>query len=168
MNFKIAPMTAAHISEVVRVQANAFTEDLRETAEVFEDRFARFGEYFRVAFLGGHIAGYMVCFPWKLGDTPVNNQKFPETLPGPDCFYIHDIALLSEARGTGISRALLNDAYDTAHRLGYDAVSLVAVGQSGSYWDKVGFVPYTHVGEGKLGRIRDIYGAGARLMARPI
>lgn len=168
MTFQILPMTAAHLGAVAEVQARAFTEDLRETPEVFADRFARFGEHFRIALREGQMVGYMICFPWKLGDTPVNNEPFPAALPEPDCFYIHDIALLPEARGIGISRAMLDDAYQTALRLGYDAVSLVAVGQSGSYWDKVGFVPYTRVGPRKLERIQDIYGPGARLMALPI
>ena len=168
MTFQIIPMTMAHIAEAIHVQTRAFAEDLRESPEVFSDRMERFGEYFRVAFMGERMVGYMISFPWKLGDTPVNNQKFPAVLPEPDCFYIHDIALLPEARGQGISRAMLDEAYQTALQLGFDAVSLVAVGQSGSFWDKVGFVPYTQVGSRKLERIRDIYGPGARLMALPI
>ena len=168
MTFQILPMSAADIPEAVRVQAKAFPEDLRETPEVFANRFARYGGYFRMAVQNGQMVGYMICFPWKLGDSPVNNETFPEDLPEPDCFYIHDIALLPEARGAGISRAMLEDAYQTAHTLGFDAVSLVAVGQSGSYWDRNGFMPYTLVGPRKLARIQDIYGPGARLMALPI
>ena len=168
MTFQIIPMTPAHIAEAVRVQAEAFAEDLRESPEVFADRMERFGQYFRVVFVGGKMVGYMIAFPWKLGDTLVNNEKFPADLPEPDCFYIHDIAILPDARGQGISRALLDEAYQAALRLGYDAVSLVAVGQSGSYWDNAGFVPYTQVGPQKLERILDIYGPGARLMALPI
>ncbi|MBY9067890.1 GNAT family N-acetyltransferase [Hyphomonas sp. WL0036] len=166
--FRIVPMTGAHLASVVKVQAEAFTPDLLETPAVFADRLARFGEHFRVALMADRTVGYLVCFPWKLGDTPVNNENFPETLPDPDCFYIHDMALLPEARGSGLARAMLEDAYAQADRMGFDAVSLVAVGQSGSYWDKMGYVPYTAVSPAKLQRILDIYGPGARLMARPI
>lgn len=168
MTLQIVPMTAAHIDEVVQIQAEAFTPDLRETPEVFANRIARFGEFFRVAYQNGRMVGYVVAFPWKFGDAPVNNQKFPEDLPEPDCFFIHDIALLAGARGGGIARALLEDAYQTAHALGFDAASLVAVGQSGTYWDRVGFVPFARVTEAKQAYILDIYGPGARLMARPI
>ena len=168
MTLQIIPMTVAHIDEVVQIQAEAFTPDLRETPEVFANRIARFGEFFRVAYQNGRMVGYVVAFPWKFGDAPVNNQKFPEDLPEPDCFFIHDIALLPDARGGGIARALLEDAYQTAHALGFDAASLVAVGQSGTYWDRVGFVPFARVTEAKRAYILDIYGPGARLMARPI
>ena len=168
MTLQIIPMTAAHIDEVVQIQAEAFTPDLRETPEVFANRIARFGEFFRVAYQDGRMVGDVVAFPWKFGDAPVNNQKFPEDLPEPDCFFIHDIALLPDARGGGIARALLEDAYQTAHALGFDAASLVAVGQSGTYWDRVGFVPFARVTEAKRAYILDIYGPGARLMARPI
>lgn len=168
MPLQIVPMTAAHIDEVVQIQAEAFTPDLRETPEVFANRIARFGEFFRVAYQNGRMVGYVVAFPWKFGDAPVNNQKFPEDLPEPDCFFIHDIALLPGARGGGIARALLEDAYQTAHALGFDAASLVAVGQSGTYWDRVGFVPFARVTEAKRAYILAIYGPGARLMARPI
>ncbi len=168
MTFQIIPMTPAHIAEAVRVQAQAFPEDLRESPEVFANRMERFGAYFRVVFMGDRMVGYMISFPWKLGDTPVNNETFPADLPEPDCFYIHDIAILPEARGAGISKAMLDDAYQTALRLGFDAVSLVAVGQSGNFWDNAGFVPYMQVGPQKLGRVLEIYGPGARLMALPI
>ena len=161
-------MTSAHLGAVVRVQAEAFSEDLRETPAVFADRLARFGQHFRVGVVDGQVAAYLICFPWKMGETPVNNQKFPASLPEPDCFYIHDIAIVPEARGIGLARALLEDAYRQADALGFDAVSLVAVGQSGSYWDKVGFVPYKSIGAEKVARILEIYGTGARLMARPI
>lgn len=168
MTLTIVPMTAAHIDEVVQIQAEAFTPDLRESPEVFANRIARFGEFFRVAFLDGRMVGYIVSFPWKLGDAPVNNQKFPDELPEADCFFIHDVALLADARGGGVARALLEDAYQTAHTLGFDAASLVAVGQSGTYWDRVGFVPYARITEAKRAYILDIYGPGSRLMARPI
>lgn len=168
MRFRILPMTEADIDAAVSVQKEAFTPDLCEDPHVFRNRIERFGHYYRMAYLDGRAVGYVICFPWKLGDSPVNNQVFPEELPEADCFFLHDIALLPEARGTGLAQALINEVYNVADGLGFDAVSLVAVKQSGSFWDKMGFVPYAAITPEKHQRVREIYGAGARLMARPI
>lgn len=164
--YRIEEMRAMHVAEVLEVQRMAFTPELRESTEVFDDRIARFGRFSRVALLDGRVVAYLLSFPWKLGDTPVNNQKFPENLPAPDCFYIHDIALLPNVRGSGLARMLVDTAFSAARAQGFTQVSLVAVAQSGDYWDRAGFTPYAFVTPQKAQRITEIYGEGARLMVR--
>lgn len=161
-------MHAGHLEKVLQVQAQTFTKDLRESAEVFANRLTRFGTHFKVACLQEAIVGYMLCFPWKLGETPVNNRAFPDMLPEADCLYIHDIALLPEARGSGLARAMVDDAFAQAQAHGFPVVSLVAVAQSGLYWDKVGFVPCAAITADKQAQIIHSYGEGARLMVKPV
>ncbi|HUZ62235.1 MAG TPA: GNAT family N-acetyltransferase, partial [Acetobacteraceae bacterium] len=50
---------------------------------------------------GERIIGYILSHPWLSGQPPTLNS-FLERLPSaPDTFYIHDVALLPEARGAG-------------------------------------------------------------------
>jgi ribosomal protein S18 acetylase RimI-like enzyme len=164
----ILPASITHLDGMLHVQQQTFTEDLRESANVFRNRFTRFGDCFRVALQQELVVGYMLCFPWKLGESPVNNQPFPDTLPLPDCFYIHDITLLPQARGTGIARAMLQDAFAQARLAGFDTMSLVAVAQSGDYWDKAGFTTYPALPAQKHAALLEVYGPGARLMVKPV
>lgn len=166
MMIEILPMTLQDLEHVSEVQKKTFTRDLCETNEVFENRFETFGQYFHVAKSGQTLIGYMVAFPWKSGETPVNNQNFPETLPTPDCFYIHDITLLPEARGTGLARAMIEKACETGRSLGFVTISLVAVSQSGNYWDKNGFQENLEISLDKKNKIIANYGEGSRLMLR--
>lgn len=168
MSLQISPLTAADVTDAVRIQMEAFTPDLREDASVFHNRIARYGQHYKMARLNGEPVGYVICFPWELGDSPVNNENFPEQLPAPSCFFIHDIAVLKRARGAGVARAMLEAAYEESRSLGFNTASLVAVGQSGNYWDKAGYTPYPQITETKRARVLEIYGPGSRLMVRQI
>jgi ribosomal protein S18 acetylase RimI-like enzyme len=165
---QIIAMEKHHLSDVIKVQKATFTEDLCEALDVFQNRIERFGQYYKVAIIDDSVVGYMICFPWTLGDTPINNEKFPENIPQPNCFYIHDITLLPQARGTGLAKAMIEESYKMARELGFSQVELVSVSQSGNYWDKVGFEAYADITEKKRASILKVYGEGARLMIKEI
>lgn len=150
--------------QVIEVQKKTFGTELCESYEVFLNRFELFGQFFKVASFNDLVQGYMICFPWKLGESPVNNQKFPDTLPFFDCFYLHDIALLESLRGQGIAQELLNQAKSSAQGLGMSSLSLVSVEQSGDYWDRRGFLPIENLSPKKQEFIKIVYGLKARLM----
>lgn len=163
-NTSVRPMKSSDISDVLYVQRQTFTPDLCEDRKVFENRFELFGKYFKTAVLDEKIVGYLICFPWKLGETPINNQKFPKELPLFDCFYLHDITLLKEVRGLGLAREMIDAAKSNGVELGFQALCLVSVEQSGDYWDKLGFTALTQLSSGKEAMIQKIYGKKARLM----
>jgi len=156
-------MKQEDLPQVIEVQRQTFTEDLRETHEVFLDRFERFGEYFLILEDGTNIVGYALAFPWLHGDSPVNNQKFPIVLPSPTCFYLHDIAILSSHQGKGFAQAMLEKIEQKARSLGFEQLSLMSVSQSGNYWDQAGFTPL-EVSKEKQARLLENYGENARLM----
>lgn len=166
MSIEILPMILQDLEDVAEVQKKTFTQDLCEGHSVLLNRFETFGQYFYVAKNGKALIGYMISFPWKAGDTPVNNQKFPAILQTPDCFFIHDITLMPEARGTGLAAAMIEKACETGRSLGFKTISLVAVSQSGNYWDKNNFLEYVDISVEKRNGIIANYGQGARLMLR--
>lgn len=162
----IRPMQEADIPSVLQIQQLSFDPELMESAANFYARFARFGTFFRVA--GGEegIAAYALCFPWRVGEIPAHNQPFAETLPEADCLYLHDISIHPDSRGAGLSRVMLADIYEQAVQHGFASVCLVAVAQSGTYWDRLGFHPVAGQTEKLHAYIEANYGLGARLMIR--
>jgi N-acetylglutamate synthase-like GNAT family acetyltransferase len=59
----------------------------------------------------------------------------------PTTYYIHDIALLPEARGTGAAKSVIAQLIVQARALGLPNLSLIAVNDSVAFWQRHGFVP---------------------------
>lgn len=151
----------------IEVQRQTFSEDLRESLDVFHNRFNKFGDHFFVMTENDQIIGYVLAFPWVLGDSPVNNEFFPEILELPTCYYVHDIAILPKSQGKGLAKMLFERVSDQALKLGFSNISLISVLQSADYWDRFGFKELD-VSEEKQVAILQSYGKGARLMIKAI
>lgn len=164
----IRPLKKNDIPQLIRVQQRTFTSDLCESLEVFQNRFDHFGQFFKVATIKDQIVGYIICFPYKLGEIPKNNAPFENDLKQPDCFYIHDVTLIPEARGQGLAPLLIESAFNQAKDLGFTKVSLVSVGQSGNYWDKLGFIEYPQTTPAILQKLHSSYDEKSRLMVKDI
>ncbi|WMT87273.1 GNAT family N-acetyltransferase [Pelagibacterium sp. 26DY04] len=85
-------------------------------------------------------AGYLLAHPWRLGQVPALNTVLGEIPAQPDTLYIHDLALLPAARGTGAGAAIVERLAGAARPLG--AMSLVAVNRSTPFWTRMGFFRY--------------------------
>jgi len=156
------------LPRVLDVQRMSFTPDLVETDAVSRDRYDRFGADCLVALVGDVIAGYSLCFPWKLGTFPPHDTPFPDTLPEPDSFFIQDMSLDPDFRGRGISKDLLSAVYARSALRGFADIALVAVAQSGNFWDRQGFQPLPGQDIATLSDVVRSYGEGARLMHRSV
>ena len=132
----------------------SFTERLRLAPDG-----ARFLE------LGGQPAGYMLAHPWRFGELPALNALLGEIPADADTFYLHDLALLPAARGTGAAAMVVGDMLRLARLRGYRSASLVAVNGSLPFWYKHGFrIAQRPELEGKLAS----YEPSARLMSRSL
>lgn len=113
----------------------AFPED----AQVFAERLRLYPAGCLVFSAKEGIAGYVVSHPWRAMDPPALNSRLGE-LPGqPETYYIHDIALLSELRGTGAAALVVALLLARAAKEKLATVSLVAVNESASFWERHGF-----------------------------
>jgi GNAT superfamily N-acetyltransferase len=89
--------------------------------------------------LDGAPAGYAVTHPWHYGQPPALNVMLG-TLPDvSSTYYIHDIALLPETRGSGAGTAIVEAVLAHARATGAPNVSLVAVNASVPFWSRFGF-----------------------------
>lgn len=152
-------MTPADLPQVARV-AERVHPDYPEDLAIFTERQRLYPPGCLVLEHDG-VRGYAFAHPWRFGHPPKLNTKLHRLPDDADTFYLHDIAILPEARGAGAGQAVvpLLRAQAAAARLG--SLSLIAVGQSRPFWIKHGFS--VHVSD-TLRAALSSYGAEACFM----
>ena len=151
------PMRPADLATVEPL-GNAIHQDHPEDPAIFAERLALCPEGCFVLDGPGGLAGYIISHPWRLGQPPALNTLLG-ALPGDaDTWYIHDLALHPNARGTGAAATIIAILARAAN---LPTMSLIAVGRSPAFWARQGFRP-APLPAGKLAS----YGAGASHMVR--
>jgi GNAT superfamily N-acetyltransferase len=128
-----------------------------EPVAVYAERLTLYPEGCRVLEQDGAAAGYLITHPWYREAPPKLGALLGAIPADADSYYLHDLALLPVARGTGAGKAALDFVKARARALGFPDIALMAVGGADLYWAARGFayVP------------RDVdpsYGADAYLM----
>lgn len=123
----------------VAMVASKVHPDLPECIEVFAERLRLFPAGCLVLERGGAVVGYAISHPIAPNTPPALNAflgTIPETA---EQFYIHDIAILPEARGAGQSHAAVEALLRVAER--YRSAALVSVYGTAEFWGRFGFTP---------------------------
>lgn len=131
-------MTIGDVPKVIDLAAAIHT-DYPEADEIFMERQAIYPAGCLVLTIGGQVSGYMLSHPWTFGAPPALDTLLIELPQAPSTFYLHDLALLPVARGTGAARRAVEIAVDTSRNADLKNISLVAVGGSNLFWGKMGF-----------------------------
>ncbi|MCP9626431.1 GNAT family N-acetyltransferase [Rhodopseudomonas palustris] len=161
------PMTAIDLVAVNAIAA-AVHVDYPEDAAVFAERLALHPQGCYV--LGAAdssdagLAGYIISHPWRLGEPPALNALLGAVPSPASTYYIHDIALLPRARGSGATDAVLATLLPHAATIA-DNVSLVAVGGTVPFWRRHKFASRD---SSALTRKLASYGTDASYMTRPL
>ena len=158
-------MTPDDLDGVVQVARIAFPDHFEDRA-CFENRLALYPRgCFVLTEAEGPARGYLIAYPWKADSAPPLNTVI-EGLPGePALIYLHDLALHPEARGGGVTGAIVERLAEQAAEDGWPAVALVAVNDAVGFWSRHGFVE--HPAEAMTAKLAS-YGADARYMVRPL
>lgn len=158
-------MRPADLRDVARVAARVHPLYPEKDA-VFAERLNLYPAGSRVLCdAAGAVAGYVVSHPWREGEIPALDSLLG-ALPGDRrCYYIHDIALLPEARGQGAAAAALAALAEQARRDGMAEMALVAIGGTQAFWERQGF---RAVAAPQLGAKLASYDASARYMRRAV
>jgi ribosomal protein S18 acetylase RimI-like enzyme len=159
--FRWRAMAAADLAAVSHI-ASAVHPDFPEDEAVFAERLALHPPGCLVLAGPEELAGYVVSHPWG-GACPPLNSLLGAIPADASTYYLHDLALLPAARGTGAASAAIEQLRAHAEQLGLTQLSLVAVNHSGGFWRRQGFAE-TPASEGKLAS----YGDEALLMVRTI
>ena len=158
------PMTEADLATVCAV-ADAIHVAYPEDDAVFAERFRLYPEGCAVFERDGQTAAYAITHPWRYGAPPSLNVMLAALPEAPTTYYIHDIALLPAARGTGAGSAIVEAVIAHARDTGMPNVSLVAVNKSVPFWSRFGFAV---TDEPAVAAKLLTYDADARFMVRPI
>lgn len=154
------PMGAADLPAVVAISDvvhGAFTEPLA----TFADRLAHYPAGCAIFERGEAPLGYLISHPWPRDAEPPKLGALLGAIPAADSYYLHDIALLTAARGTGAGATATAFAVRQAKIEGCRDIRLVAIQGADSYWHAQGFA---YVGAA----IEGPYGPGSHLMQRAI
>lgn len=112
-----------------------FPEDL----DVLAERQRLYPDGARLLELDGAPSGYLLSHPWLFGSVPALNAPLGAIPAQADTFYLHDLALLNPARGTGAAAMIVGEILRHARLRGFASISLVAVNGSQPFWHKHGF-----------------------------
>ncbi|WP_294059752.1 GNAT family N-acetyltransferase [Sphingomonas sp.] len=152
-------MRTDDLDGVVAVARIAFP-DHPEGRACFAERLALAPETCFVLEAPEGVAGYLIAYPWPLEAVPPLDTLLGGLPEARTAWYLHDLALLPEARGqgqAGAGVALLFDRIDAP-------IGLVSVNDSAAFWQAQGFEPRESP---ELRAKLASYGPGARYMVRP-
>jgi GNAT superfamily N-acetyltransferase len=149
----------------VQVLADTIHVDHPENAGVFAERLRLYPQGCLALEEHGRLLGYALTHPWHLGAPPALNSCLRDIPGDATTYYVHDVALLPEARGRGHAAQAGEWLARRARDAGFDNLSLVAVNNSQAFWERLGFRTMRAAGlEAKL----LTYGPDAVLMMRDL
>ena len=156
-------MTAADLPAVGALAGRihpAYPED----DAVFAERLRLYPDGCRVLVHGDDIAAYVVSHSWH-GEPPALNTLLGVLPAMPSTFYIHDLALAPDARGTGAASEIVSWLAAHAREIGTPSLSLIAVNSSADFWRRHGFEARR---DPALDRKLRSYGVEAQFMTRSL
>ncbi|AKR57933.1 hypothetical protein XM25_19510 [Devosia sp. H5989] len=134
------PMTLADLPAVERM-AGLVHPGFFEAPEIFAERRALYPKGTLLLEVDDKPAGYVLSHPWRARQLPALNSLLTALPEDADTYYIHDLALLERARGTGAAGAVVQRLADWARSEAFPTMSLVAVNGSIGFWQRQGFAP---------------------------
>ena len=157
----------ARLDDVARIArlSNSIHSLFPEREEVFADKIRLSPAGCHVLETGGGIVGYILSHPWRRRSPAALDSLLGGLPADADCWYIHDLGMGAEARGTGAATEIAGRIARAAEREGYPVVALVAVAGANGYWRRLGFREVA--ADGLAAKLRE-YGADAVYMELPL
>jgi GNAT superfamily N-acetyltransferase len=107
------------------------------------------------------IAGYVLSMPYPLYQYPDLYEPARGAFTSRN-LHLHDLVIGVDHRGRGLARQLLGHLTATAQALGYERISLIAVGGSDAFWSAQGYDAHHEVA------VSESYGPKALYMSRAL
>jgi len=131
-------MRADDLDAIMQIAAEvhpSFPED----RAVMEERLRLYPAGCRVLAAGAGPLGYLISHPWYHEEAPALNTLIEAVPALTDTYYLHDLALLPKARGSGQAGVVVRAIHHHARLKGYARQALVAVNGSVPFWQRQGF-----------------------------
>lgn len=137
----IRPIQARDWDSIVELEFGAYAGlGLSEGRKILRSRARLSPETCFVLEADGRAAGYLLTFPYPPDRCPDLRQEAATAFPSRN-LHLHDLVVAASLRHRGMARRLLGHLVRTAKYLGYEQLSLVAVGGSERFWTTRGFTP---------------------------
>jgi GNAT superfamily N-acetyltransferase len=158
------PATKPDLDAVQRI-ADLVHPDLPERPEIFAEKLALFAEGCLVLARETELVGYAFAHPWHLKQVPPLDTLLHALPPAPECLFVHDVAVLPEARGHGAAAMLVAILTRVAKKNDLPRLALVSVYGSDVLWSAQGFKP---AADKALRAALAPYGESAKYMMRKL
>lgn len=132
------PMTVGDLADM-QILADTIHVDHPEDADVFAERLRLYPQGCAVLEDESYLVGYALTHPWRYGEPPSLNSRLGNIPQNATTYYVHDVALLPQARGKGYAIQMGDWLLHLAEQEGFPNLSLVAVNRSQPFWEKLGF-----------------------------
>lgn len=137
--------------------ADVVHRNLHEAHTVYANRLAIYPAGCLTYRRDGVMLGYLISHPWRADDPPKLGDLIPAIPVDADCYYLHDIALLHPARGSGAGRQAFVSCVAMARAADMETIELVAVNGADGFWSALGFARVASAAS-------EAYGDGSCLM----
>ncbi len=139
MQIKIVVAQLSDIAELHRIEAAVYPSPLAESPEVLASRIQTAPDFCAVAMLDQKYIGYILAHPWLDNSSPGLGVIMASTPINADVVHLHDLAVLPQMQGKGVSRLLLTWLEDRVAESDFDIITLVAVNGADTFWTAMEF-----------------------------
>ncbi|MDD4816694.1 MAG: GNAT family N-acetyltransferase [Victivallaceae bacterium] len=138
---EIDRLTIQHLDDVMDIQRECYYAIVPESRAAMGRKIELCPDGCFGAFDNGRALGYVLSHPWTFGETPQLDEVIAELPENADSWYLHDIALKKELRGTGAARLLVQKILETAAENNFRRAHIVSIQGSCDFFAALGFVP---------------------------
>jgi hypothetical protein len=125
--------------DTINTISDAIHLRLPERFEVFVEKFNLFPTGCLILLQKGEVVGYGFSHPWVLNSIPPLDSFLGALPTSPECLFIHDVAILPQARRHSAAGAFIKHIAAIARVQGICSLALVSVYDTKALWSRYGF-----------------------------
>lgn len=160
-------LTLDDLEAVLSVQSACYDAFFHESAAAFRAKVLASPDTHWLCRREGLPLGYLVTLPVAEGKLPALDAESVAMPDRPEWLYVHDLAVLPQARSLGLGKRFMAEAERVARNKGLRGLALVAVQGAEGYWAGAGFVQKEKVDEALRLKLAS-FGGGALYMEKEL
>jgi GNAT superfamily N-acetyltransferase len=132
------PLAHSDLDRICAIAA-CIHPSLPERPEVLAEKIRLFPHGCGKLLANRKMMGYGIAHPWMLNAIPPLDAFLGKLPAQPECLYIHDIAVLPEARGHNAAESYIHAIKILAANINIRSLALVSVYETDVLWNRFGF-----------------------------
>lgn len=142
--FSCRTMLANDLDKVMRIQREAYVDEMVESEAILAARLANVPDTSWVVEGEQGVCGYLVGYLSHVGLVTPWGSEFSHK-PDADHLYLHDLAISKSAAGCGLGPLLVKHSLQQAKLRLLSGAALVSVQDSRKFWQKMGFNEFANL-----------------------